>query len=76
LVGKECGGVVPARWVFRKAGCCFARDFEGMAVAPVEFGAAGSFDYLLPWKRHGISEDFLYDQGMENADSHFPLLPL
>jgi len=46
-----------------------------MAVALVEFGAEGSFADMS-WKRHGISEDFLYDQWVENGDNHFPLLPL
>jgi len=46
-----------------------------MAVALVEFGAEGSFADMS-WKRHGISEDFLYDQWVENGDNYFPLLPL
>jgi len=53
----------------------FGQGFVAMAVAPVEFGADGSFADMS-WKRHRISEDFLYDQGVENGDNHFPLLPL
>ena len=46
-----------------------------LAVAPVGFGADGSFA-AMSWKRHRISEDFLYDQWVENGDNYFPLLPL
>jgi hypothetical protein len=53
----------------------FGQGFVAMAVAPGEFGADGSFADMS-WKRHGISEDFLYDQRVENGDNHFPLLPL